>query len=545
MNRIGIDIDGSSVRTVTVDASGKVVDHQVVHGTSPEDAVDRWQKLRQNGEALAVWSGPNAYAKPVEVIAIEDEEAFLPALAHAADESLNAEAGSLHVTGRVLDGREASAGHVSALAVGVDRGELDPLWEKLLDGGAETTQAAVTFTTDSLYLAMRRSTVEVILVEDSVPIQHRQFALASLESIARRVEETTEDIALAEQVRRADNLASISGSDVLTEQLAELVGELRRTVEYWQRSGTAVPNTLKVFGPGAALPGLSAALGQGGFAARAAPIPTNVEGDGLGNAELTFHQALLTAAHVGYVPTFVNPVAVKRQQLADAKAKRHKAVVFGAAAAVAAFVFAVIPPFLGAQAKKSAEDKLATAETELANLADVVQVAANAGSAYKLLDEFGNYEPNWLDIVTLTKETAPIPANTIDEITISVEGTTAPATPEEDAVPAEPAVDENGVPVEADPLGPRVRVDVTAHLASTDFDLVSEWVENLQERKAYDVIVESFSEEVTTGSTAVTFSFALSALDPEFVTPRYDRKELFTGGAAGDSAATNEEVPES
>jgi hypothetical protein len=288
---VGAEYDGTVLRMVRMHGS-QVTSYQSFAATPAEASALMRSQLDRRTRGLVSWGSPGATVRRSLLPGVSTRQ--LPVAAreiinrHIPGGSQRPGAG-MAISGLHTDTPSAAVGAITADAASELHGELQRAKCSLV-------VAPFTLNHDGLYLAIRHSGAELILVTAGIAVASRHLRCGGLST------GLTHDPLSADVDENA--LAIVAGGDLLdTAELAAarryvatLVREVRRTTDHWESIGEACPSTVWVYGPGATLPHLPSYMTSIGLDAQAPPVSQNLELDVIPPAHRLAAYGALSAA---------------------------------------------------------------------------------------------------------------------------------------------------------------------------------------------------------------------------------------------------------
>ena len=507
--RIGIEVDGMTVRVVEMDGS-EIVWFHTYEESSASRALDQWRwsvRYRSKRPSI-VWAGGRTHFLQLDVPDIPEKALGEFVAVNAAGElPLDVED---YAIAAVDAGRGDGARTMSVTTV--ERVALDDLWSFLVEASADLVPSEFTLGADGLFLAARDSCAVLVLVEEGVPTVGRELTCGGLDRLKTRLEETEHD-----DVERQGGALPSPGQEPNGRQprdralvgayIQALVSEARNTIEFWQSRGLSVPSEVRVQGPGAALPNLHEQFEAASVRSSPALPPAGVT-----NLEVLpdAHQI----EYYGAIGAIVNQpdltVTIANPLVTTAKAKarlaRQRVWLAAAAVAVAGLVVwqGVVPVVRSNQAAdRASAEWLATSE-ELSGVPEAFALLEEVTAVGDSLDALHEQEPNWEVVLEAIFVTAPAGTTFLSLSLDSGLCADARRSPLQ-AVPPE------GVEPEAEPEPSCIHVTMDAYLPAQDLLLVAEWIRNFEGVSGFGVVpgsltVSSDDEERAASPLQVAFT---------------------------------------
>jgi hypothetical protein len=373
----GVDLDGNVVRVVEL-LDNDVISYGTYQGVTTDDAFRKFLSTRPNGEVNVSWMGTNMHVLRVPVPVLPDSALRLGIL-DAVDDSLPITSGSASIAARLF---KSANGVTMAAVAAVEKESTAGLWEMVGSADVSVVPAPLLMTHDGLYLGVRYSDSNLMLVAGGAVVAARPLAVGGLTSMFEKLG--------GDPSRAAERFATVArggtrldpdAAAVVDNYSATIGDEVRRTVDFWARQGNNVPSEVFVHGPGIVLPNLSGKLLDAALFARPVGFP-DVSMETIARTERpTAYMALLAAKmELGSQPVgdLVDPRSADRALRNKEKAKRS-ARLFGGIAVAACAVLAFTVPYgfaktrnvLATNSRRAAEAKAKGYTKELALKAEV------------------------------------------------------------------------------------------------------------------------------------------------------------------------------
>ncbi len=373
----GVDLDGNVVRVVEL-LDNDVISYGTYQGVTTDDAFRKFLSTRPSGEVNVSWMGTNMHVLRVPVPVLPDSALRLGIL-DAVDDSLPITNGSASIAARLF---KSANGVTMAAVAAVEKDSTAGLWEMVGSADVSVVPAPLLMVHDGLYLGVRYSDSNLMLVAGGAVVAARPLAVGGLTSMFEKLG--------GDPSRAAERFATVArGGTRLDPDAAAVVDsysgtigdEVRRTVDFWARQGNNVPSEVFVHGPGIVLPNLSGKLLDAALFARPVGIP-DVSMETIARTERpTAYMALLAAKmELGTHPVgdLVDPRSADRALRNKEKAKKSVRL-FGIIAVAACAVLAFVVPYgfaktrnvIATNTRHAAEAKAKGYAKELALKADV------------------------------------------------------------------------------------------------------------------------------------------------------------------------------
>ena len=509
--RIGIEVDGTTVRVVEMDGS-EIVWFHTYEESSASRALDQWRwsvRYRSKRPSIA-WAGGRTHFLQLDVPDIPERALGEFVAVNAAGElPLDVED---YAIAAVDAGREDGVRTMSVTTV--ERVALDDLWSFLVEASTDLVPSEFTLGADGLFLAARDSCAVLVLVEEGVPTVGRELTCGGLDRLKARLEETEHDDGAgpADRVEGQGGALPSPGQQpndrqprarsLLGAYIQALVSEVQSTIEFWQSRGISVPSEVRVRGSGAALPSLHDRFEAASVHSSAAPPPAGVT-----NLEVLPDTHRI--AYYGAIGAVVNQpdltVTIANPLVTTAKAKarlaRQRVLLAAAAAAVVGLVVwqGVVPVIRSNQAAdRATAEWLATSE-ELSGVPEAFVLLEEVLAVGDSVDALHQHEPNWEVVLEAIFVTAPAGTTFL-----SLSLDSGPCT-------NSPLLQSQAVPPEAEPAPSCIYVAMDAYLPEQDLLLAAEWIRNFESVSGFGVVpgsltVSSDDEERAASPLHVAFT---------------------------------------
>lgn len=298
---LGAEYDGAVLRLVRMHG-GRVTNFQTFSATTTEAAAVIRSQMDRHTRCVVAWGAAGATVRRTRVPNVPVRQ-----LPIAARELLNRQlpgAAEQPGAGMVISGDDATA---ALAAVGAITAEAaDDLRHELASTRSSLVVAPFTLRHDGLYLAIRNSGSELVLVHGGIAVAARHLRSGGLnpaggtDKVGERL--TSPDTDPHDTDPHA--LATVASGDLSNTEsvaaarryVATLVREVRRTTDHWESTGEVCPSTIWVYGPGATLPHLPSYLSSVGLTAQAAPVTGDLQLDAIPTAQRLAAYGALSAA---------------------------------------------------------------------------------------------------------------------------------------------------------------------------------------------------------------------------------------------------------
>lgn len=269
---LGAEYDGTVLRLVRMH-DRRVTQYQTFAATTSEAATLIRSQMDRHTRCVVAWGSPGATVRRSRVPGVSARQLPL-----AAREMLNRQlpGGSDRPgAGMVVSGVNTPTPSAAVGAITAD--DATHLYEDLASTKASLVVAPFTLEHDGLYLAIRSSGAELIIVTAGIAVASRHLRCGGL-STALHTDQLAED--LADNALEAVAAGDLSDADAVAaarRYVATLVREVRRTTDHWESTGEACPATIWVYGPGATLPHLPSYMNSIGLNAQAPPVAQDLD----------------------------------------------------------------------------------------------------------------------------------------------------------------------------------------------------------------------------------------------------------------------------
>jgi hypothetical protein len=269
---LGAEYDGTVLRLVRMH-DRRVTQYQTFSATITEASALIRSEMDRQTKCVMAWGSPGASVRrssvprvPARQLLVAARELVNRQLPGGADRP----GAGMVVSGGNTATPSAAVGAITADVASDLRNELDSTRCSLV-------VAPFTLEHDGLYLAIRNSGVELILVAAGIAVASRHLRCGGLAN-ALRSDQLAEDLeSNALEVVAAGDLNNADAVAAARRYVATLVREVRRTTDHWEASGEACPSTIWVYGPGATLPHLPSYMSSIGLNAQAPPVAHDLE----------------------------------------------------------------------------------------------------------------------------------------------------------------------------------------------------------------------------------------------------------------------------
>ena len=181
--RIGIEIDGQTVRVAEVHG-----DHVVWFGTfgpdiGVEEALEQWESTRKRARSARLtvtWAGPRSYLRRLDVPQLPGRATSEYIATHIADQ-LPLRAGTYVLAG-------AAGGDTGAMSVtAIETAALSDLWKPLAERSVGLEPAEYVVGSDGLFLSVRNSNAVLILRQAGVPVAVRDLGCGGIDRLVEQL----------------------------------------------------------------------------------------------------------------------------------------------------------------------------------------------------------------------------------------------------------------------------------------------------------------------------------------------------------------------
>jgi hypothetical protein len=406
----GVDIDGNVVRVVEL-LDNAVVSYGTYQGHSIEDAFRKFLATRPTGDVTVSWMGPNMHVVRTALPTVPPA-ALRVGILDAVDESLPLAPGSASIAARLFAGAD---GTPQVAVTAVERDSVSSLWNVI--GAAEVglVPAPLLFINDGLFLGVRYSDAQLVLVQNGAVLATRPLAIGGLTTMFDRLG--------GDPARAAERFATVArGGTRLDPDAAAVVDsysgsigdEVRRTVDFWARQGHAVPSEVFVHGPGIVLPNLSGKLLDAALFARPVALP-EVNVDAIARTERpTAYMALLAAildVDSQPVADLADPRYADRARKKKERVKKAAMVVTAASIAVMG-ILAFLLPYAWAKTRNVLSQRESTqVKKEFTSYSKELALKAEVEQGVAVYNEQTKYELAWDEIIRAVLDTIPVEDN--------------------------------------------------------------------------------------------------------------------------------------
>jgi hypothetical protein len=497
----GVDLDGNVVRVVEL-LDNDVVSYGTYQGVTTDDAFRKFLSTRPSGEVNVSWMGTNMHVLRVPVPVLPDSALRLGIL-DAVDDSLPITNGSASIAARLF---KSANGVTMAAVAAVEKDSTAGIWDMIGNADVSVVPAPLLMIHDGLYLGVRYSDSNLMLVAGGAVVAARPLAVGGLTSMFEKLG--------GDPSRAAERFATVArggtrldpdAAAVVDNYSATIGDEVRRTVDFWARQGNNVPSEVFVHGPGIVLPNLSGKLLDAALFARPVGFP-DVSMETIARTERpTAYMALLAAKmELGFQPVgdLVDPRSADRALRNKEKAKKS-ARLFGVIAVSACAVLAFVVPYGFAKTRNViATNSRRAAEAKAKGYSKELKLKADVEAGVKAYNASVANELAWETIFKSMFESAPAGLSpTFSALSVSQDGTQV-------------MVSFSAV-VKAPPLTPETKGGFDKAIAS--------WVDELKARGSSQPVPTSFvvsssaalGPDVTSGSQITgTFTVPIT-LDPK------------------------------
>ncbi|MBP9115352.1 MAG: hypothetical protein KBF89_03315 [Acidimicrobiia bacterium] len=371
---VGIEVDGTQVHVAYVEPHGSIrVEH--FEGPTPAKALDSALNAIPSKATIVrvAFTGGRQFVRRVDVPRVPDR-AMRAAIMSIAEDNLPIIPGSTSVAALVVgdlkDDFTSSEGAknsnmLNMVIAAVESDDLDPVWRRLGGRKAPITSSTFLLPADGLYFRVARSVSEVILLEDGLPLVSRALRIGGLDELDKKIEESQSpntSFTQNEEVQKTPQ-------EITDEFLDELVSEFRKTLIFWKREGTDVPDELIALGAGANTPTLLTRIADTGINILPIPEPRGYHLDIEQHEKPLAFQALASAySDFSNQPYAIlpNPVYEAERENAKRKAKQRSIALISLIAFVGLIMMITFPLIYATLREQSAKDDKDKALKELA-----------------------------------------------------------------------------------------------------------------------------------------------------------------------------------
>lgn len=371
---------------------------------------------------------------------------------------------------------------------------------------------------DGVWIGIHQSVAEVTLLDAGRPVAYRQLRIGGLGGLLPVLGDPSDP-----QFGQRRLIGSLTGTGPddpgarieISRYMRMLAGEVGQTLDYWRRTGEAVPVSPRVvlYGLGACSAAATTALAESGMSAempdelmsRLSYVPLGQRPEAI----LGFSAALSVGRFMPQA-AFVNPVV---ERLASTRKKTRKRLLFAGAAALVVVLgglFVGRPLYDGWSAKRDADRELASARQEFDSKSGVYAQTVDLDARVAVITAARAGEPDWTSIYTDLLASLPTGAD-LSQLSTDVE---------------------EGV----------VSVSMSLSLPGGDYDDLTAWLDRLALIPgAIDAWSTGFSKEAAGASFVVTVRIER----PLVAETTGSGESASSAATASGSAATEPATPES
>jgi hypothetical protein len=269
---LGAEYDGSVLRLVRMH-DRRVTHYQTFAATISEASTLIRSQMDRQTRCVVAWGSPGVTVRRSNVPGVSARQLPL-----AAREMLNRHlpgGADRPGAGMVVSGVNTPTPSAAVGAITADAA-MD-LRDALASTKCSLVVAPFTLEHDGLYLAIRSSGAELMLVAAGIAVASRHLRCGGLSTAlaSDQLAEDLEDNAL--ETVAAGDLGNADAVAAARRYVATLVREVRRTTDHWESTGEACPTTIWVYGLGATLPHLPSYMNSIGLSAQAPPVVHDLE----------------------------------------------------------------------------------------------------------------------------------------------------------------------------------------------------------------------------------------------------------------------------
>lgn len=415
----GVDLDGNVVRVVEL-LDNDVISYGTYQGVTTDDAFRKFLSTRPSGDVNVAWMGQNMHVTRIAVPVLPDSALRLGIL-DAVDESLPITPGSASIAARLFKGVN---GVTMAAVAAVEKESTAALWSMIGGADVSVVPAPLLMAHDGLYLGVRYSDANLMLVAGGAVVAARPLAVGGLTSMFEKLG--------GDPSRAAERFATVArggtrldpeAATVVDSYSATIGDEVRRTVDFWARQGNNVPSEVFVHGPGIVLPNLSGKLLDAALFARPVGLP-DVSIETIARTERpTAYMALLAAQmDVALQPVvdLVDPRSADKAARNKEKAKKSLQL-FCTIGVAACAVMAFIVPYGFAKARNiTATNSRRAAEAKYKGYAKELKLKSEVEQGVKAYNAAVAHEIAWETLFKSMFESAPAGLNpTFQTLTVT------------------------------------------------------------------------------------------------------------------------------
>jgi hypothetical protein len=269
---LGAEYDGTVLRLVRMHGHS-VVRYQTFSANTTEAAHLIREQVDRNTTCMVAWGSPGSMLRRSPLPGLPRRQLPL-----AARELLNRQlpAGAHRPgAGMAISGLHSPTPSAAVGAITAEGATF--LLSQLGTTRCSLVVAPFTLEHDGLYLAIRNSGAELILVTAGIAVASRQLRTGGL-SAASGGDPLASDLAGSTLHHVADgDLGDPEAVATARRYVAALVREVRRTTEHWEAAGESCPPRIWIYGPGATLPHLPSFMLSIGLIAQAPPVSPELE----------------------------------------------------------------------------------------------------------------------------------------------------------------------------------------------------------------------------------------------------------------------------
>lgn len=406
----GVDIDGNVVRVVEL-YDNAVVSYGTYQGHTVEDAFRKFLGTKPNGDVTVAWMGPNMHIVRTQIPNVPPA-ALRVGILDAIDESLPLAPGSASIAARIFAGSDGSP---QAAVTAIERDSVSSLWNVIGAATVGLVPAPLLFINDGLFLGVRYSDAQLMLVQNGAVLASRPLAVGGLTTMFDRLG--------GDPARAAERFATVArGGTRLDPDAASVVDsysgsigdEVRRTVDFWARQGHAVPSEVYVHGPGIVLPNLSGKLLDAALFARPVALP-EVAVDAIARTERpTAYIALLAAILDGDaqpIADFADPRFADRSRKKKERMRKTLMLVSCLSVLVLGVLAAVVPVSWAKGKNVIANKRLESTEKEFKTYSAELALKSEVEGGLKAYSEATANEVAWSELYKAILATSPPEGN--------------------------------------------------------------------------------------------------------------------------------------
>ena len=402
----GVDIDGNVVRVVEL-LDNDVISYGTYQGVTTEEAFRKFLSTRPSGEVNVAWLGTNVHVVRVAVPALPDSALRLGIL-DAIDEQLPLTPGTATVAARLFN---APNGTAMASVAAVDKDSTNAIWDVIGSADVRIVPAPLLMVQDGLYLGVRYSDANLVLVAGGAVVSARPLATGGLTSMFEKLG--------GDPSRAAERFATVArggtrldpdAAAVVDTYSASIGDEVRRTVDFWARQGNNVPSEVFVHGPGIVLPNLSGKLLDAALFARPVGMP-DVSIETIARTERpTAYMALLAAqmdSGLQPIADLVDPRSAEKARKNKEKAKKTLRLFVGLGVGALGVVAFLVPYGIAKTRNVIATNARHSAENAYKGYAKELRLKAEVEAGLKTYNAAVANEIAWEALFKAMFESAP------------------------------------------------------------------------------------------------------------------------------------------